>query len=471
MHRNSTVIQQFAVLTLCLFAAINGSTQSAFAADARPNIVFILVDDLRWDALGFMGHPFVKTPHVDRLAAEGCYFRNFFVTLPLCSPARSSFLTGQYAHTTGVINNRDHSELSHKLVTFPRLLHDAGYETAYVGKWHMGTDDSPRPGFDRWVSFKGQGVFENPPINFDGKSSKVEGYMTDILNGHAVDFIRKERSKPFALYLSHKAVHGPFTPAERHKDLYADAKYTAPPNVKDTMEGKPALMRPVEPPPNAKNKKKAKTPAVTGQAHEKTMLQQMRCVGAIDDGVGLILKALEETKRLDDTMIVFTSDNGYFWGEHSLGDKRAAYEESIRIPFVVRYPKLVKAGSRIEQLALNIDVAPTFLELAGVAVPKQVQGKSLLPLFKGDASGWRTSFLAEYFMEQQFGRVPTWQAVRTERWKYIRYTELEGMDELYDLQADPYEMKNLIGEQSARDAAAAMKKELDRLVMETGAKQ
>lgn len=468
-----TRIHPIAALLLCLGAALFVSTTPAHAADAKPNIVFILVDDLRWDSFGFMGHPFVKTPNVDRLAKEGGHFRNFFVTLPLCSPSRSAFLTGQYPHTNGVIDNKERNALSHQLVTFPRLLHDAGYETAYVGKWHMGNDDSPRPGFDRWVSFKGQGQYENPGINIDGKSQKIDGYMTDILNGHAVDFVRKERAKPFVLYLAHKAVHGPFTPAERHAGLYADAKHTPPPNVKDTMEGKPALMRPVEAPENAKKNKKnqAKAPAVTGQAHEKTMLQQLRCQGAIDEGVGLILKALEETKQLDNTMVVFTSDNGYFWGEHSLGDKRAAYEESIRIPFVVRYPKLVKPGSRYEQMGLNIDVAPTFLELAGVSVPKSIQGKSLLPIFKGETAGWRTAFLSEYFMEQQFARVPTWQAVRTERWKYIRYTDLAGMDELYDLKADPYEMKNLINDAGSREAAESMKKELDKLVAETGAKR
>lgn len=466
-------LQNLAVMPLSLFAALFVSTTPAHAADAKPNIVFILIDDLRWDAFSFMGHPFVQTPNVDRLAKEGGHFRNFFVTLPLCSPSRGAFLTGQYPHTNGVTDNKDHAALSHQLATFPRLLHDAGYETGYVGKWHMGTDDSPRPGFDRWVSFKGQGQFENPAINIDGKSQKIDGYMTDILNGHAVDFVKKEHTKPFALYLAHKAVHGPFTPAERHANLYADAKCSAPPNVKDMMEGKPALMRPVEVPANAKKNKKnqAKTPAVTGQAHEKTMLQQMRCVAAIDEGVGLILKALEETKQIDNTMVVFTSDNGYFWGEHSLGDKRAAYEESIRIPFVVRYPKLVKPGSRYEQMGLNIDVAPTFLELAGVTVPKSIQGKSLLPILKGDTSGWRTAFLAEYFMEQQFARVPTWQAVRTDRWKYIRYTDLEGMDELYDLKSDPYEMKNLINDAGSREAAESMTKELDRLVVETGAKR
>src|SRR6185503_11850986 len=160
----------------------------------------------------------------------------FFVTLPLCAPSRAAFLTGQYAHKTGLIDNSNRNELSHKLVTFPKLLRDTGYETAYIGKIHMGNDDSPRPGFDRWVSFKGQGVYENPSMNFDGKEMKMTGYMTDILNSNAVAFVNKEHTKPFALYLAHKAVHGPFTPAERHKNLYADAKVSRPPSIDDSLE-------------------------------------------------------------------------------------------------------------------------------------------------------------------------------------------------------------------------------------------
>src|ERR1043166_5929515 len=205
-------------LILLLLPALSPQFASRAAeAPTRPNIIFILVDDLRWDALGCMGHPFVKTPNIDRIATEGALFKNFFVSIPLCSPSRGSFLTGQYAHTHGVTDNGDHAALSHKLITFPRLLHDAGYETAYVGKWHMGNDDSPRPGFDRWVSFKGQGAYEDPSINVDGTASKVTGYMTDILNEHALNFVKAEHKKPFALYLAHKQA-----PAQR--DGFAGGK-------------------------------------------------------------------------------------------------------------------------------------------------------------------------------------------------------------------------------------------------------
>src|SRR6058998_1499510 len=179
------------ILSLLVVFALATTARAAEAA-ARPNIIFILVDDLRWVALGCMGHPFVKTPNIDRIAKEGALFRNFFVSIPLCSPSRGSFLTGQYPHTHGVIDNADHSALSHKLITFPRLLHDAGYETAFIGKWHMGLDDSPRPGFDRWVGFKGQGVYNDPVLNIDGKVEKTPGYITDILNEQAIRFLKTE---------------------------------------------------------------------------------------------------------------------------------------------------------------------------------------------------------------------------------------------------------------------------------------
>ena len=441
---------------------------------SKPNIIFILVDDLRWDALGCMGHPFVKTPNIDRIAREGALFKNFFVSIPLCAPSRGSFLTGQYPHTHGVIDNSDHSALSHTLITFPRLLHDAGYETAYVGKWHMGNDDSPRPGFDHWVSFKGQGVYENPAINVDGQASKVNGYMTDILNEHALSFVKGEHKKPFVLYLAHKAVHGPFTPAERHKDLYATEPIKPAPSINDSLEGKPAATRPLEDAAprkaNAGKKSKARAAAAEDGGHvpEKAIRNQLRALAAVDEGVGQLFKALEEAKQLDRTLIIFSSDNGFFWGEHGLADKRWAYDESIRDPLLMRYPRLIKAGTTLDQFVLNIDIAPTLLELAGAPIARTIQGRSLLPLLKDEKTPWRASLLSEYFQEKAYPRVPAWKAVRTERWKYIQYVDLTGLDELYDLKADPYEMKNLVKETDAQPALQEMKAELKKLLLSTG---
>lgn len=437
---------------------ILGIASVSSAAPARPNIVFILVDDLRFDALGCTGHPFLKTPNIDRLAVEGVNFRHAFVSTPLCSPSRASFLTGQYAHTHQVQGNGDPSG-GKQLITFPRLLQPAGYTTAYVGKWHMGDDDSPRPGFDRWVSFKGQGAYTDPTLNIDGKIVKTEGYVTDILTDHAVEFVRRPHDKPFCVYLAHKAVHSGFTPAPRHKNFFADQPIVRAPSVRDSLEGKPVLTREL---PQAE--RSDQNPGTK----DEVVRNQLAAVLAIDEGVGRLLRALEETKRLDDTLVIFASDNGFFWGEHGRGDKRMAYEESIRIPLLMRYPKLIEAKSIREQLVLNVDVAPTLLDLDGAAVPKNMHGRSLVPLLKNGGGDWRPSVLTEYFGNPH-NRIPAWQSVRTERWKYVRYVGagLDGLDELYDLQTDRYEMRNVIGESNASKTLAQMRSELDRLLAET----
>lgn len=448
------------MLTRRDFLAGSAALPLVAAQRPRPNIVFVLVDDLRWDTLGITGHPFSKTPNIDRIGREGALFQNAFVTTPLCSPSRGSFLTGQFVHTHGVKGNTDNAELSRKLVTCAVHLQKAGYETGFFGKWHMGNDSGPRPGWDKWVSFRGQGVYENPPLNIDGQEQKTEGYMTDLLTKHAVEFVRKDRSKPFLLYLPHKAVHGPFTPAPQYKELYANEEIRRSPNAQDALEGKPMLQRTVEKLP----------PLTPGMGSGDELIRnQLRCLKSIDDGVGEIIKALEEKKQFDNTLFIFTSDNGYLWGEHCLGDKRPSYEESIRIPMVARWPGTIKAGTKIAQMSLNIDIAPTFLEVAGVGVPKEMQGRSLVPLLAGRPVRWRTSFFCEYFAEPNFPRIPSWQAVRTEQWKYTHYTTLEGMDELYDIKADPYEMKNRIADPAAKGSLEKMKAEFARLVKDTGA--
>ncbi len=346
-----------------------------------PNIVVVLVDDLRWDEMGAARHPYLRTPNVDRLAREGARLRNAFVTTPLCSPSRASFLTGQYAHTHGIIDNVDRSAASHRLVTFPRLLQGAGYETAFIGKWHMGNDDSPRPGFDYWVSFKGQGRYLNPELTERGQTSTVPGYITDILNARAVEFIRRPRQKPFVLYLAHKAVHPNirqrddgslepidgemFVPAERHRQLYTDVTIPRRPSFGKPPVGKPALLRRIgDLPPLG--------PATV--TDDPTILGRQRALAAVDDGVGSILEALKATGQLENTVVVFAGDNGYFYGEHGLSEeRRLAYEESARIPLVVWFPKAIRPQSAPDGLALNIDVAPTLLELAGVPIPRDAR--------------------------------------------------------------------------------------------------
>jgi N-acetylglucosamine-6-sulfatase len=457
----------------------NGQTPLSRATTVRPNIVFILIDDLRWDELGIAGHPYLKTPNIDRIGKEGAMFRNAFLTNPLCSPSRAGYLTGQYAHINGITDNVDRSAASHRLMTFPRLLDQLGYETAFIGKWHMGNDDMPRPGFDRWVSFKGQGSYLNPDINEDGKSVKPSGYITDILTGYAVDFIKQPHDKPFLVYLAHKAIHPEvmqhddgsvnlaaaemFIPAERHRNLYAGEKIPRRPSYQRPPDGKPALQRKI-------GDLSALGPNTA--TRDESILGRQRSLMAVEEGVGRIFEALKEIGQLDRTIIVFASDNGYFYGEHGLSvERRLAYEESIRTPLLVRYPLIIKPGTMRDEFALNIDLAPTLLELAGIAPPGIMQGRSLVPLLKGNRPAWRNSFLIEYYSDKVFPRVIQmgYQAVRTTRWKYIHYLELEGMDELYDLKADPFEMKNLINHPRAANALVRMKQELALVIKETKA--
>ena len=447
--------------------------QARAGADARPNIIFILIDDLRWDAMSCVGYPpFLRTPNIDRIAKEGARFANAFVCISLCAPSRASFLTGMYPHKHGVRTNRG-EEFDHSLATFPLLLQQTGYDTAFIGKWHMAPTNAPRPGFNYWLSFKGQGVYENPELNENGKEFKATGYMTDLLEGYAETWLRQPRNKPFCLYLSHKAVHGPFTPAERHRNLYPDAEMPKPVSFDDTFEGKPEWQRATQIMGGKKKKKAApeKVPASLPPAiwdpKARGRIDYYRTLAAVDEGVGKILDILREQGKLDNTVIVFAGDNGYFMGEHRRGDKRLAYEESMRIPFLIRYPRLGRPGTVINEMALNIDLAPTLLDLAGVPIPATMQGKSFRPLLEGKQVPWRTSFLYEYFKDGKF-TVPTMLAVRTESWKYVRYPDIKDLDELYDLKKDPYEMRNLVNDPVGAPKLAEMSAELEQLLKETG---
>ena len=309
----------------CAILPLSARAQSqahVASPQSRPNIIFILMDDVRWDEVDY---PFVKVPNIRRIASEGATFKNAFVTTPLCSPSRASFLTGQYAHKHGITDNTDRSPRSHELVTFPRLLHDAGYETAFIGKWHMGLDDNVRPGIDHWVRMKGQGNYLDPELNVNGERKKIPGYFTDILNQFAVDFLKQQHAKPFLLYVSHKAVHpeliqyadgsisdlggGKFIPAERHKTLYANDAIPHRANYGKAPEGKPALLRKIDDlPPLGPN-------TVTD---DETIRNRLRMLASADEGLGEIFAVLEAQKQLDNTLIIFTSDEGYFYGEHGL---------------------------------------------------------------------------------------------------------------------------------------------------------
>ncbi len=447
---------------------------AAAASSVRPNLLLIVVDDLRFDDFGAAGHPFARTPHLDRVAREGAQFGSFFAVTPLCSPSRANILTGLQTRHHGILDNTDRSPLSHRLKTFAPVLKAAGYRTGFIGKWHMGNDPTPRPGFDYWVAMKGQGEVADPELFEEGRLARAAGYVTDIFTDRAVSFIERSPAAPFLLILSHKALHpnkvqnadgtsqaigeGGFIPAERHKALYTGARPPRRPNYAVPPKGKPALERPIP------GLKPLGPETVTP---DETIRDRLRMLAAVDEGLGRIIASLEKLGSLDRTVVMIVGDNGFFYGEHGLSEeRRLAYEESIRLPLLLRYPPRVKAGSAPTAMALTIDLAPTILELAGAPELPGIDGRSLVPLFTATPSDWRTSFLIEYTTDIVFPRTLKmgYDAVRTERYKFIRYRELEGMNELYDLQADPYELTNLIAAPDAANLRRQMEGELQRIL-------
>jgi N-acetylglucosamine-6-sulfatase len=471
-----------AALVACavLAAEACGGPTSAPPSTRPPNVVFILVDDLRWDDLAVAGHPFAETPAIDQLAREGTRFLNAFATTPLCSPSRAAILTGQYVHTNGIIDNTARDSASHRLGTFAMPLAQAGYETGFFGKWHMGNDDSRRPGWTHWVAMKGQGEAVNPKLNVDGERVEASGYVTDVLTDYALRFMERSRGRPFLVFLAHKALHPNvaqrddgsvaqltgqrvgFVPAERHRGRYAQAVVPRRPNATAPVQRKPALQRAIAGLPPV-------SPA-TGTP-DQDVRDRLEMLLGVDESVQRIRQALAEMGELDNTVVIVTSDHGYFYGEHGLNEeRRLAYEETARIPLVIRFPRVAPAGSTPAQLVQVIDLAPTILDLAGVADTVLRQGASLVPLLTGSATSWRRSVLLEYYSDRVFPRMlnMAYQAVRTEQHKYINYLELPGMDELYDLETDPFELENLIGTPAGDRLLPVLQAELTRLQRETG---
>lgn len=435
----------------------------------RPNFLFILTDDQRWDAMGCMGHPFLQTPNIDRIRGEGALFTNAFVTTSLCAPSRASILTGCCASRHG-INTNDRGDFDpQKTPHFPLLLQAAGYKTGFVGKWHLGNDDYPRKGFDYWLGFKGQGRYFNPQVNENGKRFKEKGYVTDILTEYALGFLHRQmKDTPFCLYLSHKAVHSRFEPAPRHKSLYPNENIPEPASYRDNLENKPAWQRRKARFVIRSNEKiPGSIPVNAPWTGSSTLMNYMRTLSAVDEGIGKILGKLETMGELDNTVIVFSSDNGYMMSEHRYGDKRLAYEESIRIPMLMRFPKLVKAGTSVDKMVLNIDIAPTFLDIAGVKIPDSVQGMSMIPLLGGHPTQWRTSFLYSYWMDR-VPSIPRIVGVRTGDFKLVRCPDIDDVDEMYDLKTDIHELNNLARDPGYAAKKAELNRELERLIKETG---
>ncbi|MGH7701296.1 MAG: sulfatase family protein [Gemmatimonadales bacterium] len=442
------------------------------AQQAAPrDVVLILSDDHRYDFMGFMEQApaWLETPALDRMAAGGAHIRNAFVTTSLCSPSRASILTGRYAHRHGVVDNT--SPVPPGTVFFPELLQRAGYRTAYVGKWHMGEDDDrPRPGFDRWVSFRGQGVYVDPVLNVDGERVEGRGYTTDILTDYAIEWLRQRRGerggRSFFLVLSSKAVHAEFIPAPRHRGRYATAPIPYPATMANTdanYRGKPDWVR------AQRNSWHGVDYMYHGQMEfDEFYRRYAETLLALDESVGRVLDYLDQSGLAGGTLVLYMGDNGFLLGEHGLIDKRHAYEESIRIPMLAYAPGWIQPGTVVSEMVRNIDIAPTILELAGVLAPGPMDGRSVLAALTGGAGGGAAGeLLYEYYWEYAFPHTPTTLALRGDRFKYILYHGVWDRNELYDLAADPEERVNLIDVPAYADTVRAMHDRLWTRLRET----
>jgi N-acetylglucosamine-6-sulfatase len=412
----------------------------------RPNIIFILADDHRWDHMGCMGHPFVQTPAMDRLAAEGILFENAFVTTSLCSPSRASFLTGTYAHTHGVKNNITPWEGSN--ITFLETMKVLGYNTAFIGKWHMPGQIPTIPAIDEFITFTvqgGQGQYFDCPLIVNGKEEPSrKPYITEELTDRAIEFIESRAKSPFCLYLSHKAVHHQFLPPPDLAHLYDDVELNLP------KEFDPWITA-------------TKGNLLYGVLGPLPMHYRNYCASltALDREMGRILNRLDELSIADNTIVIYAGDNGYFWGEHNLVDKRWAYEESMRIPFIVRWPSgIPDPGRRAKQMVLNVDLAPTLSDLTRGPRSDRFEGSSFLPVLESALAPGRNAWFYEYFRDYPY-RVPPQYAVRTETHKYIEF--MTGRKpELYDLTQDPTEHRNLYGTARAGEIQKELKDRLER---------
>lgn len=473
-NKDLAIIGMIPVLSACgLQSNVNNKEMDSLSLDKLPNngrprnVIFILSDDHRYDFMGFTGKvPWLETPNMDRLAKEGAHLQNAFVTTSLSSPSRASILTGMFSHQHTVVDNA--APVPEGLTFFPQYLQKAGYKTAFFGKWHMGHDtDEPRPGFDHWESFRGQGEYYNPKLNINGKQVEYTDstYITDLLTEHAVDWMKQQKDgQPFFVYLSHKAVHDNFSPAKRHTGSYADKEIPIPYSFNHPKYGITSL--PTKNPETGEVAKgtgyygedmkpdwvKAQRESWHGvdyayhgrQPWEANVIRYCETLRSVDESIGMVLDYLEEVGLDESTLVIYMGDNGFAWGEHGLIDKRQFYEESVRVPLLARCPEICEGNMVVEQMIQNIDIAPSILEMAGLQKPEQMSGTSFIPLLENKNVPWRDRIFYEYYWEYEFPQTPTMHGVRTDRYKLIRYHGIWDTNEFYDLKNDPHEMHNLI---------------------------
>ncbi len=475
-----------------------------------PNVIVIMTDDHATHALSAYGGHLNRTANLDRLAEQGLLFRNAFVTNSICAPSRAVILTSKYSHLNGVPDNS--SVFDSAQLTFPKLFQEKGYETAIIGKWHLGSQPT---GFDHWNVLPGQGDYYNPAFIKNGSDTIYQGYVTDIITDKTLEWLEgRSNAKPFMLLMHHKAPHRNWMPALRHLNEFEDADFSFPDNFRDTYQGRYHLTQQQlsvskhmsyaydlkipcdtcsEQPINqwtpqaykakmnrltdaqlAEWKKgyeeeisefiqldHADTVAVSKWKLKRYLQDYLRCVLAVDESVGQIIDYLEESGLAGNTVVVYTSDQGFFLGEHGLFDKRYMYEESLKTPLLMKYPREIKPGSVSEALVMNLDIGPTLLDLAGIEVPPSFQGHSLRPLFRSEKVEWRDAVYYQYY-EQVFG-VPAHYGLRTDRYKLIKFSTNPPSWEFYDLANDPKEMNNLYHEEAYGEIVQMLKQRIKSL--------
>lgn len=456
----------------------------------RPNIIFIMSDDHAAHAIGAYGSRINATPHLDRLATGGMRLDNCFCTNAICAPSRASILTGTHTHINGVTTLG--SKLDGRQETFPKLLQAAGYQTAIVGKWHLGHGGDHDPtGFDYWNVLPGQGLYHDPEFIDGGTYRKYEGYVTDIITDLALDWLgQRDRERPFCLLVHHKAPHRPWEPDARYADLYEDIDIPEPSTFDDDYRNRAqaasaARMR-VDRDLTATDLKQPVPEGLTPEAEKRWKYQRyikdyLRCVAAIDDNVGRLLDYLDAEQLTDDTIVIYTSDQGFFLGDHGWYDKRFMYEESLRMPFLIRYPRAISPGTVNANIVTNLDFAPTFLDFAGLPTPTAFQGASLRPLLGGATPpDWQTALYYRYWMHLGDHYVYAHYGIRTQRYKLIYYyadalgqpatidEPKEPEWELFDLERDPHELHSVFHDPAYADIVGELRAELRRLQEEAG---
>lgn len=502
---------------LCLFVSLYTPgifAQSAGKTAQRPNIIVMMSDDHAYQAISAYDNNLIQTPNIDKIAAQGALMQKAFVTNSICSPSRAVLLSGQYSHMNGVLGNQTPTAFKEGIKLLPEILRENGYLTSIVGKWHL---KSQPKGFDYWNVLPGQGDYYNPQFIKNGKDTVYEGYVTDITADLALAWLEenKDQKKPFFLMMQQKAPHRNWMPALKYLDLFNDRQFDLPPTFFDGYEEKAALQnngisianhmtidQDSKVPADAKsnrwgapfnkkiynsglNRLKPEERRIWEEAYKKEheefaqlksreerikwqfqryMEDYLRCVKSVDDNVGKLLQYLDDNGLADNTIIIYTSDQGFFLGEHGLYDKRFMYEEAFRTPMLIRYPDKIRQGRKVDEMALILDIAPTLLDFAGIAIPGEMQGMSMKPLLTGKKVNWRDKIYYHYY-DTNFGTTAHY-GIRTERYKLIRYYEPVQAWELYDLRKDPLEMKNLYGNPGYSGLAVKLKKELKALQTE-----